>query len=47
MQTLVRISQIAIDFPEISELEVIPVMVGDEGKSCYEVDALVAIRRMN
>ena len=46
-EALVRISQIAIDFPEISELEVNPVMVGDEGKGCYAVDALVTIRRMN
>jgi acetyl coenzyme A synthetase (ADP forming)-like protein len=46
-EALVRISQIAIDFPEISELEVNPVMVGDEGKGCYAVDALVTVRRMN
>jgi len=46
-QTIFRISQIAIDFPEISELEVNPVMVGDEGKGTYAVDALVVLRREN
>ncbi len=46
-EVLVRTSQIAIDFPRCSELEINPVMVGDEGKGCYAVDALVTIRRMN
>jgi acetate---CoA ligase (ADP-forming) len=46
-ETIVRIAQIAIDFPEISELEVNPVMVGDEGKGTYAVDALVVLRRDN
>jgi acetyltransferase len=45
--TIFRISQIALDFPEISELEVNPVMVGDEGKGTYAVDALVVLRREN
>jgi acyl-CoA synthetase (NDP forming) len=44
-KTILQVSQIAIDFPEISELEVNPVMVGDEGQGCYAVDALVTIRR--
>jgi acetyltransferase len=46
-ETIFRISQIALDFPEISELEVNPVMVGDEGKGTYAVDALVVLRREN
>ncbi len=45
--TIARISQIALDFPEISELEVNPVMVGDEGRGAYAVDALVTLRREN
>ncbi len=45
--TIFRIAQIALDFPEISELEVNPVMVGDEGKGTYAVDALVVLRREN
>jgi len=45
--TIFKIAQIALDFPEISELEVNPVMVGDEGKGTYAVDALVVLRREN
>jgi acetyl coenzyme A synthetase (ADP forming)-like protein len=46
-EAIFRISQVTIDFPEISELEVNPVMVGDEGKGAYAVDALVVLRREN
>ncbi|MFA5311857.1 MAG: acetate--CoA ligase family protein [Methanomassiliicoccales archaeon] len=46
-ETIFKIAQISIDFPEISELEVNPVMVGDEGKGTYAVDALVVLRREN
>jgi acetyltransferase len=42
-----RVAQISLDFPEISELEINPVMVADEGKGCGAVDALVTIRREN
>ncbi len=42
-----RISQIALDFPEIAELEVNPVMVGDQGQGRYAVDALVTMRRLD
>lgn len=42
-----RVSQISLDFPEISEFEINPVIVGDEGKGCGAVDALVTIRREN
>ncbi|MBI0583415.1 MAG: acetate--CoA ligase family protein [Methanomassiliicoccus sp.] len=40
------VAQIAMDFPEITELEINPVMVGDEGKGCGAVDALVTIKRV-
>lgn len=40
-----RVAQIALDFPEIAELEINPVIVGDEGQGCGAVDALVTIRR--
>lgn len=46
-ETIFRIAQIALDFPEISELEVNPVMVGDEGKGAVAVDTLVVLRREN
>jgi acetyltransferase len=40
------VAQIAMDFPEITELEINPVMVGDAGQGCGAVDALVTIRRV-
>jgi acetyl coenzyme A synthetase (ADP forming)-like protein len=40
-----RVAQISLDFPEISELEINPVIVGDDGGGCGAVDALVTIRR--
>jgi acetyltransferase len=43
--TILTLAQIAMDFPEISELEVNPVIVGDEGQGVGAVDALVTIRR--
>lgn len=42
-----RVAQVSLDFPEISELEINPVIVGDEGKGCGAVDALVTIGREN
>ena len=36
-----RLSQLAIDFPEISELDVNPIIVYDEGKGCVVVDAKI------
>ncbi len=45
--TILTLAQIATDFPEISELEVNPVIVGDEGQGVGAVDALVTIRRDN
>ncbi|WP_019176444.1 acetate--CoA ligase alpha subunit [Methanomassiliicoccus luminyensis] len=40
-----RVAKIAEDFPEITELEINPVMVGDEGEGVGAVDALATIRR--
>lgn len=42
---LFRVAQIAMDFPEFTEFEINPVMVGDEGQGCGAVDALATIRR--
>jgi acetyl coenzyme A synthetase (ADP forming)-like protein len=39
------LAQIALDFPEITEFEMNPVMVGDEGQGAAAVDALVTIGR--
>lgn len=38
-----RLAQIAIDFPQITELEVNPVIVGERGQGCCAVDALVTL----
>ncbi|WP_400207670.1 acetate--CoA ligase alpha subunit [Candidatus Methanomassiliicoccus intestinalis] len=40
---ILKISQLSLNFPEISELEMNPVMAGESG--CCAVDALVVIRR--
>jgi acetyl coenzyme A synthetase (ADP forming)-like protein len=40
-----RLAQIAIDFPEIAELEINPVIVGDAGEGCCAVDALVTLEK--
>ena len=42
---IARVAQIGVDFPEIAELEINPVIVGDEGQGCSAVDALVTIGR--
>ena len=42
-----KVAQISMDFPEISELEINPVIVGDDGQGCSAVDALITIRRDN
>jgi acetate---CoA ligase (ADP-forming) len=40
-----KIAQISLDFPEISEFEINPVIVADDGEGASAVDALVTIRR--
>ncbi len=40
-----KLSQLAIDFPELAEFEINPVIVGDEGQGASAVDALATIRR--
>ena len=40
-----RLSQLALDFPELSEFEMNPVIIGDEGQGASAVDALATIRR--
>ncbi|HSV42526.1 MAG TPA: acetate--CoA ligase family protein, partial [Methanomassiliicoccales archaeon] len=42
---ILKLAQIAEDHPEITEFEMNPVMVGDEGQGAGAVDALVTIRR--
>jgi len=44
-EVIVRVAQIASDFPAITELEVNPVIVGDLEHGVSAVDALVIIRR--
>lgn len=41
--TIVKVAQIVIDFPEIMELEINPLIVGNEGEGCTAVDALAVL----
>ena len=41
--TIRKLVFISIENPEIKELEINPVIVGDEGKGCWAVDALVTL----
>ncbi|NLX47530.1 MAG: CoA-binding protein [Euryarchaeota archaeon] len=43
-EIILKISQMSMEFPELEELEMNPVMVGDEGKGVTAVDALVTIK---
>ncbi|MEM0448289.1 MAG: acetate--CoA ligase family protein [Methanomassiliicoccales archaeon] len=44
-QVILKVAQVAQDFPEITELEINPLIVGDVGEGAGAVDALVTIRR--
>jgi acetate---CoA ligase (ADP-forming) len=44
VDVILRVSQLSAEFPEIEELEMNPVMVGDEGTGVTAVDALVTIK---
>ncbi|OPX66338.1 MAG: succinyl-CoA synthetase subunit alpha [Methanomassiliicoccales archaeon PtaB.Bin215] len=44
VEVILKISQMAMEFPELEELEMNPVMVGDEGTGVIAVDALVTIK---
>jgi acetate---CoA ligase (ADP-forming) len=41
---LMRLSRLAMDFPEISELDINPMIVLAEGKGCFVADAKVVIQ---
>ncbi len=41
---IARVTQIAIDFPEVQELEVNPLLLGEEGEGAWAVDALITLR---
>ena len=41
--TIRKLILISVENPEIKELEINPVIVGDEGKGCWAVDALVTL----
>ena len=41
--TIRKIILISIENPEIKEVEINPVIVGEEGKGCWAVDALVTL----
>jgi acetyltransferase len=41
---IARVTQIALDFPEVQELEVNPLLLGEEGEGAWAVDALITLR---
>ena len=41
---IARVTQIALDFPEVQELEVNPLLLGDKGEGAWAVDALITLR---
>lgn len=43
-EVILKVSQMAMEYPELEELEMNPVMVGDEGTGVTAVDALVTIK---
>ncbi|AEH60693.1 acetyl coenzyme A synthetase (ADP forming), alpha domain protein [Methanosalsum zhilinae DSM 4017] len=44
IDTLLRISQLSLDFPQILEFEVNPLVVMDEGKGCTAIDMRLTLR---
>jgi len=42
-QCILRLSQLAIDFPQIKELDINPLIVRDEGKGCYIADIKIML----
>jgi len=46
-EVILRVAQIALDFPEITELEINPLIVGNKGVGCWAVDALVTLESQN
>lgn len=45
IDTMQLLSQIALDFPQISEIEINPLLIRDEGKGAIVVDARVAMAK--
>ncbi len=43
---IARVTQIALDLPEVQELEVNPLLLGEEGEGAWAVDALITLRRV-
>jgi acyl-CoA synthetase (NDP forming) len=40
---LLRLAQLAIDFPQITELDINPLMVGEKGRGAIALDCRLAI----
>ena len=39
-----RVTQIVLDFPQVQELEVNPLLLGEEGEGAWAVDALITLK---
>jgi acetyl coenzyme A synthetase (ADP forming)-like protein len=46
-ECLIRLSQLALDFPEIIELDINPLMVLEEGMGCFAADARIVLHNNN
>jgi acyl-CoA synthetase (NDP forming) len=45
VECLVRVSQLVVDFPEIEEIDINPLKVGEEGDGAFAVDARMIIAK--
>ena len=43
--TIVKLSQLAVDFPQIEELDINPLIVLEKGKGCYAADTNIIIKK--
>ncbi len=44
---IARVTQIVLDFPQVQELEVNPLLLGEEGEGAWAVDALITLKEVN
>jgi len=42
-ETILRVGQLSVDFPEILELDINPLMVYEEGRGCIAVDVKITL----
>lgn len=45
INTLIRVSQLVVDFPEILEMDINPLFVYEEGRGCIAIDVKITLSR--